>query len=115
MPWLLEVCHGAEIPFRRLLSVASEQYRIYDPFWKQNQRAFQFMLDLALSVTERCREEAGKLPGSERKVLKNSCLEFLAALRLNMQDRMGFGTAAAIQRNMLERLELLNAQIEGIQ
>jgi hypothetical protein len=47
-------------------------------------------------------------------VLKNSCLEFLAALRLNMQDRMGFGTAAAIQRNMLERLELLNAQIEGI-
>jgi hypothetical protein len=28
MPWLLEVCRGAEIPFRRLLSVASEQYRL---------------------------------------------------------------------------------------
>lgn len=28
--WLLEVCHGAEIPYRKLLMVASEQYRLLD-------------------------------------------------------------------------------------
>ncbi|KAF7639309.1 Nucleoporin_N domain-containing protein [Meloidogyne graminicola] len=112
--WILGICKGAEIKYNKLLSVASEQYRIYDPFWKQNQRAFNFMLDLALLTTERCMEEAKTLKSSDRKVLKNTCLEFLSALQLNVQDRMSFGIASTTQRSITERLELLNAQISKI-
>uniref|UniRef100_A0A914LFQ5 Nucleoporin Nup133/Nup155-like C-terminal domain-containing protein n=1 Tax=Meloidogyne incognita TaxID=6306 RepID=A0A914LFQ5_MELIC len=112
--WVLEICRGADIKYGKLLAVASEQYRIFDPFWKQNQRAFNFMLDLAVLTTERSLEEAKALGSSDRKVLKNTCLEFLSSLQLNVQDRMSFGVASTTQRSITERLELLNAQISKI-
>lgn len=55
-----------------------------------------------------------KISNFYRKVLKNTCLEFLSSLQLNVQDRMSFGVASTTQRSITERLELLNAQISKI-
>lgn len=85
--------------------------RIDDPFWRQNQRAYLYMLELAASIMERCGREAATLNSTERKVLKESCLGFHAELAGDAQKRVGLGSGTSIQRNIAERLELMYAQI----
>uniref|UniRef100_A0A183BK95 Nucleoporin_N domain-containing protein n=2 Tax=Globodera pallida TaxID=36090 RepID=A0A183BK95_GLOPA len=113
--WLLDVCREAEVSPVKLVTVASEQYRI-DQFWRMNANAHKFMLELALTVGERCRDEPSQqqrqrqtIGGAERKLLKHSLLEFLAALQLNMQQQQRAGGTHQVQT---QRLELLQAQLE---
>lgn len=71
------------------------------------------MVELAIAVTERCREEAAaRLNGAERKVLKNTSLEFSSALQLYVQNRMTMDVQT--RRRMMDRLDQLNSQIEQI-
>ncbi|KAL3121487.1 hypothetical protein niasHT_009513 [Heterodera trifolii] len=122
--WLLDMCRDAEIKLVKLVTIASEQYRV-DQFWRVNASAHKFMLELALTVGERfCRDEQPAQPQqqqrpqqqrstSERKMLKHSLLEFLAALQLNMQQQhRGAAAAMAVGGTQQQRMELLQAQLE---
>uniref|UniRef100_A0A915EQT9 Nucleoporin Nup133/Nup155-like C-terminal domain-containing protein n=1 Tax=Ditylenchus dipsaci TaxID=166011 RepID=A0A915EQT9_9BILA len=105
--WLPSLCKAAEISYSALLNVASYEYRVGDPFWKQNQRAFQFMFDMVVYVCECFKAEFSKMTTSERKILRNECLNFIAALQLDSH----FGGNA--QKMNLKKLDLLQTEIDS--
>ncbi|KAI1698795.1 nuclear pore complex protein [Ditylenchus destructor] len=105
--WLPAVCKTAEIPLSTLLSVTSYQYRAGDPFWKQNQRGFEYLVGLAITVAEIFKAEKGNLYSNERKIMREACLNFIAALQLDTH----FGSSN--QQNS-RKLEVLQAEIERI-
>ncbi|KAI1704219.1 nuclear pore complex protein [Ditylenchus destructor] len=97
--WLPAVCKTAEIPLSTLLAG--------DPFWKQNQRGFEYLVSLGITVAEIFKAEKGNLYSNERKIMREACLNFIAALQLDTH----FGSSS---QQHGRKLEVLQAEIEKI-
>ncbi|KAI6188866.1 hypothetical protein M3Y98_00400400 [Aphelenchoides besseyi] len=85
--WLLAVCKHAELSMISLIDVASRDFRTGDPFWKKNSRARKFMQNLFVDhIYADFRENAKRMLGAEKKLLKSKCLDFNADLMMNATE-----------------------------
>ena len=66
--WLPAViCRSGGISVITLLDTISAEYRLHDPFWKQNQRGRAFVIELASLVAgEYLLKEGGRMTRDER-------------------------------------------------
>ncbi|CAD5218904.1 unnamed protein product [Bursaphelenchus okinawaensis] len=102
--WFEQVIRGSEIQVHELITECLHVYRVVDPFWRRNSQAKKFMVQLCMLLSENFIQKAPQIVHEERLVTKDTCLEFVGTLLLDLQDSL----------ENTDRLKSLQTRLEEI-